>query len=320
MTDMENQVPENEIETAVEESANGLADNDYGIYSGGTMEIDDFHDPILEELEAGTTDADADQAPDTEPAAETTETEESAEAAPAIETEPTEATEQPQSNKLRFRYKYDREEHDAELDEAELPDIYEKALATDRYKERVGKMSATNEAAEKLARQMGYDSADEMIQAAAENFRNAEIERLTNDGVHPEVAAMLVEQRLGTVAQRGQSAPTQTPDAQTAQTDRDFAKEAGELLSVRPELRGHNLPEEVTRDAVSNGKPLLRAYLDYEAKQKQAEIEKLRKENQIYKQNAEAASRSPVKGTSGGGTTNTEPSDPFLRGLTEDYY
>ena len=102
--------------------------------------------------------------------------------------------------------------------------------------------------------------------------------------------------------------------------ERDFVKEAGDLIAVRPELRGKNLPEEVTNDAITNGKSLLRAYLEYEAKQRTAENDTLRKENKILKQNAEAASRAPVTGTSGGGATNTKADDPFLKGFNEDYY
>ena len=290
---------------------------------GWTADTDIFadDDPVTTEPESTateTTTAEEADAPAIEPEAETTETEESTETAPAHEPE---VVPEEKTNKLKFRYKYDREEHDAELDESELPDIYERALATDRYKDRVSKMSTTNEAAEKLAKQMGYGNADEMLQAAADNFRNAEIERMVNEGVHPEVAAVIVDGRLGAAAEgRGQSA-VQTPNATAQQpTGRDFAKEAGELLTIRPELRGHNLPEEVTRDAVENGKPLVSAYLEYESKQRTAELETLRKELKIYKQNAEAASRSPVKGTSGGGATDTKPTDPFLVGFNENYY
>jgi hypothetical protein len=73
------------------------------------------------------------------------------------------------------------------------------------------------------------------------------------------------------------------------------------------------------RDVTENGKHLVSAYLEYEAKQKTAEIEQLRKENAVYKQNAEAAARSPVTGTAGGGATDTKPSDPFLEGFNSGW-
>ena len=46
------------------------------------------------------------------------------------------------------------------------------------------------------------------------------------------------------------------------------------------------------------------------------ELERLRQENEILRQNAEAASRAPV---SGGGDTDTEPEDLFLRGFNAPF-
>lgn len=308
-----------EMENDVMYSADGIEPI---LPEGWTEDSDIFADAEPNAFEPESTDAmdttpaEEVETPALESAAETTEAEEPAETAPAHEPE---VVPEETSNKLRFKYKYDREERDAELDEADLPDIYERALAVDRYKERVSKMSTTNEAAEKLAKQMGYGNADEMLTAAAENYRNSEIERMTSEGVHPEVAAAIVDGRLGAaVADRGQPAP-QAPNPPAQQAERDFTKEAGDLLAIRPELRGHNLPEEVVRTAMEQGLPLVDAYLVYERKQNTVELERLRKENQIYKQNAEAAARSPVKGTSGGGSTDTKPTDPFIAGFNADY-
>ena len=114
-------------------------------------------------------------------------------------------------------------------------------------------------------------------------------------------------------AETGNPAPTQTA-AETAAA-RDYQAEVEELLQARPQLRGQALPDAVSRAAVADNKRLLLAYLDYEAKQVQAENERLRRENEIYKQNAATAARSPVRGVSGGGATDTKPSDPFLDGF-----
>ena len=95
----------------------------------------------------------------------------------------------------------------------------------------------------------------------------------------------------------------------------DYQAEVEELLQARPQLRGQALPDAVSRAAVEGDKRLLLAYLDYEAQQAQAENERLRKENEIYKQNAATAARSPVRGVSGGGATDLKPSDPFLDGF-----
>ena len=102
--------------------------------------------------------------------------------------------------------------------------------------------------------------------------------------------------------------------AETA-AQRDYQAEVEELLQARPQLRGQALPDAVSRAAVEGDKRLLLAYLDYEAQQVQAENERLRKENEIYKQNAATAARSPVRGVSGGGATDLKPSDPFLDGF-----
>lgn len=289
--------------------------DDYGITE------DQYHDPALDEGTDTTPAEETDAAPATEPAEETAEGDSAPQTTPATESEENVITSKP---KLKFRYKYDREEHEAEVDESELPDIYERAQATDRYKERLGKYSATVDSAGKLAMAMGYGSADEMLQAAANNYRENLMQELLDAGTPQVIAEDYVNRKMGDVfTGMGEQSVQQTLDpepAQTATPERDFMREAGDLLAVRPELRGKNLPEEVTRDAVDNGKTLLNAYLDYEGRQRTAETNKLRKENRILKQNAEAAARAPVAGTSGGGATDTKPTDPFLVGFNEDYY
>lgn len=289
--------------------------DDYGITE------DQYHDPALDEGDATTPAEETDAAPATEPAEETAEGDSETETAPATEPEENVITEKP---KLKFRYKYDREEHEAEVDESELPDIYERAQATDRYKAKLGRYSATVDSAGKLAAAMGYDSADEMLQAAANNYRQTLIQELLDAGTPQVIAEDYVNRKMGELSFAAGEQSAQTPDPVAAQEspmpERDFVKEAGDLIAVRPELRGKNLPEEVTNDAITNGKSLLRAYLEYEAKQRTAENDTLRKENKILKQNAEAASRAPVTGTSGGGATNTKADDPFLKGFNEDYY
>ena len=62
-----------------------------------------------------------------------------------------------------------------ELDEADLPTIYQKAQATDRAQNKLGAYSKTVDYANKLAASMGYANADEMLNAAAENYRIARL-------------------------------------------------------------------------------------------------------------------------------------------------
>ena len=96
--------------------------------------------------------------------------------------------------------------------------------------------------------------------------------------------------------------------------ERDFAAEAEALLSARPELRGKPLPDGVLRTALEENQPLLRAYLDHEQRETSAELERLREENRVYRQNAEAAKRSPVSGAANPGGDDPE-ADPFLTGF-----
>ena len=95
---------------------------------------------------------------------------------------------------------------------------------------------------------------------------------------------------------------------------RDFAAEAEALIEARPELRGKPLPEGVLRTALEENQPLLRAFLQHEQRETSAELERLREENRVYRQNAEAAKRSPVSGAANPGGDDPE-ADPFLTGF-----
>ena len=104
---------------------------------------------------------------------------------------------------------------------------------------------------------------------------------------------------------------------------RDLRKELFELLKQKPELReklanGEKLPREVISSCMKNGVPLRVAYAEYEAKQAKAEVEKMRSELAILKQNSASAAKAPVKGTAAGGAANTKGKDPFLEGLLSD--
>lgn len=249
-----------------------------------------------------TTESGEDTAQDAETDAETTDTTES-------------GASQAEETMLRFKALVDHEDIDVELKESELPTLYQKARVTDRVQRRLAEMTPTVETAARLARQMGYDSPQDMLNAAAQNYHDSEIEKLTSEGVHPEVARDIVERRLQDVAAPTQRAVAQADAVVNTGVDRDYQAEVEELLQARPQLRGQALPDAVSRAAVEGDKRLLLAYLDYEAQQAQAENERLRKENEIYKQNAATAARSPVRGVSGGGVTDLKPSDPFLDGF-----
>lgn len=107
--------------------------------------------------------------------------------------------------------------------------------------------------------------------------------------------------------------------AQTLEEEkRDFGAEALELLQVYPQLRGRQLPDAVLAEC-ARGQRLLQAYRNYESRENRAELQRLRRENEALRQNAEAARRAPVWGVSGGGCTDNSPADPFLDGFQGEF-
>ena len=124
------------------------------------------------------------------------------------------------------------------------------------------------------------------------------------------------------VARRTQSqTPVATPteEVQSTQPQRDFRTEIQQLLEARPDLRGKQLPDEVVKACASQGQNLLAAYSAYEVRQERAAADKLRKENEVLRQNAASAAKAPVSGTQGGGATDVKPEDDFLRGFDDGY-
>ena len=105
--------------------------------------------------------------------------------------------------------------------------------------------------------------------------------------------------------------PTPIPEPPKA---RDYAAEVGQLLRAHPELRGKPLPDDVTHMAVDEGVPLTEAYRSYAEKETKAELERLREENRVYRQNEEAARRAPIQPVADSGVQE-KAKDPFLAGF-----
>lgn len=228
-------------------------------------------------------------------------------------------TEEDKPRKLKFGAQIDHAFQDVELDESELPTLYQKAHVTDRVQAKLAKISPVYEKSERLAKVLGYGSVDEMLEAAAKSYEDSEVERLTTENVHPEVARDMVTRKLHERAE-AQEAAQQEPEeeAQPTPPSRDFKAEVSELLRAFPKLRGQNLPDEVVQACLKDGTPLVQAYASYKEKQDEAEKTALRKEKATLKHNADAAARAPVRGVSKGGPTDTKPEDPFLKGFNSD--
>ena len=226
-------------------------------------------------------------------------------------------TTQDGDGKIKFKATVDHEDLDVELDEAELPTLYQKAQVTDRVQAKLANMQPIYNQAVRTAKILGYDTPEEMLKAAEESFRDGEIEKLVNEGTNKDVAEDYVRRKMQDAEVKEDTKP-----AEDAPKQRNFNAEVKALLDIRPELQkpGTKLPEEVTKECVESGKPLSVVYLEWERRQEKARYDALLKENKKLKQTAEAASRAPVRGVSKVAVKNEPDDDPFLKGFnSEDF-
>lgn len=280
---------------------------DVDSWSGGAAKTDeplddDGQEEVNEEFETEIDDASAIGA-----GIEGAESENDGDETPAIE--PNTAR-----SKIKFSTQIDHKMQDVELNEDELPAIYQKAHVVDRMKNRLAQAQPIIDRSAKLAKMLGYDTAEAMFEAAEASYRQGEIDRLTGEGVHPDVASELVDSRVQrTIAEM----PASVDEDETPAT-RDFRSEVADLLKAHPELKGTKLPDAVVQACVVSGRPLISAYDEYSRKQSEAENRALKAQNKRLKQNADAATRAPVRGVSKGGAAANEPDDPFIRGFNSD--
>lgn len=280
-------------------------------WSGSAEAADESVSVATEDTEADHAAEGTDTAPTTEP------TEDPGDGTPGSVDAPT--TEQPtetkEKQKLRFTARVDRADLDVEVDESELPTLYQKAQATDRAQAKLAKLTPQLEKAQRLAKAMGFDTLDDMLDSAENTYRDNEVSRLVGEGVHEEVAKDMVSRRINSRATEEPSAAAVTPTPEVEPPSRDFAAEVSELLAARPDLVGTTIPSEVLSQCVEGNKRLIVAYSAYEAKQAKAENERLAKKVKVMEQNASAAARNPVAGVSSGGPTDTKAKSDFERGF-----
>lgn len=229
--------------------------------------------------------------------------------------EPEAETPEDAPRRLRFKARVDREDMDVDIGEDEVPALYQLAKAGERWKAKNDTMRQQVEHYEQMAKGMGYATVDEMIQKTAEGYKAAKVQELMEQGTPQTIAEDYVDRMMQREAAK---APDPEPEEPTPEAhERNIQAEAQELIVARPDLKTRQLPMEVV-EAWRNGENLLNAYNRYEARQKEAENQKLKRENNILKQNAAAAAKAPVKGVTGGAPTDTEPEDPFLKGFDSD--
>ena len=234
----------------------------------------------------------------------------------------TPATETPAARpeKIKVTYQFNHEDVSEEIDPADLPEIMQMARSSARYKEKAAhseEAQGIHEKTKEIAKILGYGSPMELIEEVLKNARNNEREALLAKGNSEEIVDDFLDRKYTSA-----SVPQQTEPEKPAEkpAENQFAVQARELLAARPNLSGKKLPDEVIA-AVASGKSksLLEAYVAYEEAERTAEINRVRKENEILKQNAASASRAPVSGVSKGGSAHVAPEDDFLRGFNSDY-
>ena len=229
--------------------------------------------------------------------------------------EPEAETPEDAPRRLRFKARVDREDMDVDIGEDEVPALYQLAKAGERWKAKNDTMRQQVEHYEQMAKGMGYATVDEMIQKTAEGYKSAKVQELMEQGTPQTIAEDYVDRMMQREAAKAPDPEPEEPKPEAH--ERNIQAEAQELIVARPDLKTRQLPMEVV-EAWRNGENLLNAYNRYEARQKEAENQKLKKENNILKQNAAAAAKAPVKGVTGGAPTDTEPEDPFLKGFDSD--
>ena len=224
--------------------------------------------------------------------------------------DPTTVEDQP-SGKLRFKASIDHSEQDVELDPSELPSIYQKARALDRYQNRVNEHEAELNAWDSVAKSLGYESRKDMMNGAVDNAVQSYIDE--HPGVPEDMARDYISRKFN--LSRTESAPAEAKDGTV---DRDFKKEVADLFRAYPTAHERPVPNEVTNDALVNSKPLVQAYAEYMARTSSAKAKNAERENKILKQNQAAAAKAPVSKVTGGGKTDSKPDDDFLTGFNSD--
>lgn len=228
------------------------------------------------------------------------------------EDEATTTGEDNSDGKLRFQATVDHVTQDVELDPADLPTIYQKAQVLDRYQQRIADLEAEVKAWDQLAAGLNFEDRAALQNGLMENAIQDYISE------HPSVPEEMARDFIMRKFQNVQTASPAKEAAPDTTGQRDFKAEVAELFRAHPEARTEKIPDEVTNEAISMGKPLVQAYAEWKARTASAKATRAERENKILKHNQAAAARAPVRKTTGGGKTDNKPSDPFLDGFNDD--
>lgn len=261
--------------------------------------------------------------------APTTETKEENVTEKAAEEEAPTTEPQPEApKKLKFQAKVDHKVSDVELDFDELPTVYQTAQNYSRLEKKYATANETIQRMVALSAQLGYASIEEMLNSAGESDRKARIQALVDEGTNEKIAADFVDRDIAKVkadleAKAKATEKEEEPGQKETKSEKakeesapDFKAQVAELLQLRPDLKEmKTLPQEVVTSVVEKGTPLRIAYAEWETKQLKAENERIRREKEILAQQADSASRAPVRGATDRKDDKGDPEDPFLKGF-----
>ena len=272
---------------------------------------DDF-DPNNENYDLGFESSSDDPFSTTEEAVET-DAEQQPEAEPAAEESTTAPEAQPAMAPPTIKVKFNHEERELSYDEAAT--YAQKGMNYDKLEERVRGYEALHTKMSRLAKDLEYDSPEEMIEAAANNFKERQVRKLMEDGNTEAMARFLVDQQMKEAsAAAAQAAPQQeapSPAPSTPAISPERKAELDEFVRAYPGVV--KLPDDVIA-ANRQGVRLLVAYERHLNAAKDKELA-------ILKQNQAAAAKAPVTGTTGKAApvAKGEADDPFLKGFNADY-
>lgn len=273
-------------------------------------EFEKYFEEYLTSEESASDIAEPEEAPTTEPEQTAAEEDEQTE---APTTEQTEA----KPEKIRVKVKRDHQEQEVDIDRDELPGLWQKAENYDRLESKYKKQNEMVQSMSALAKQMGFDDAKAMVEHAFSKNRDERVQELVDEGTAREIAEDFIDRK-----DRESMEASRLVDEKPNESAPDYKIQVDELFAVRPDLRGkiEKFPDEVIKAVVKEKIPLRTAYAEWEARTAKAEQERLKKENELFAQTAQTATRAPVRGTNGGQADKAEKLDPFLSAFRNAKY
>lgn len=197
--------------------------------------------------------------------------------------------------KLTLKVNHEEQEVDIDaMSDDELRALLQKGKAFDAMKDAENK---------RTYRQVYQEQIDAGMTEAAARM-------VAKDAAEGHAYALTDEEEQQTRESAAQEpAPESTPSTRRT---RDLRAEVEQLRALYPEIT--EMPDEVAK-AVSQGIPVLTAYLAYREKQSTQAAANLRKENQILRQNAANSAKAPVRGVTGGDNAPPKKKSIFEEGF-----